>query len=108
MRDVDCRFRLENKESVFTAPSPIIHITVKGDRVYCSTLKDSVFMLQATQRGDAFQYISGDSQPRFSTFHLATEREILVVDKAGDLVGLNGDGLYLIQGGLIHSESSET
>ena len=77
---------------MFTAPSPIIHISVKGDKVYCSTLKDSVFMLQVTVREPGFQYVAGDPQPRFSTFHFLTEEEILVVDKTGDLVGLNGDG----------------
>jgi hypothetical protein len=87
-----CRFRLENKETVFTAPSPIIHITVMGDKVYCSTLKDSVFMLQIVQ-GNAFEYLAGDPQPRFSTYHLATEHELLVVDKTGDLVGLDVNGL---------------
>ena len=77
---------------MFIAPSPIIHISVKDDKIYCSTLKDSVFMLQVREGKNSVKYISGDPQPRFSTFHLVTDNEILVVDKAGELVGLNGDG----------------
>ena len=49
-------------------------------------------MLQIVQ-GNAFEYLAGDPQPRFSTYHLATEHELLVVDKTGDLVGLDVNGL---------------
>jgi hypothetical protein len=86
---------MENNESVFTTPSPIIHISAEGDKVYCSTLKDSLFMLQVMPKEPWFKAVAGDPQPRLSTFHFLTNDEILVADKTGDLVGLSRDGRHL-------------
>jgi hypothetical protein len=85
------RFKLENKDSGFQARSPIIHISVIDNMLYCSTLKDSLCLIQFNPETNTFQALVSDPRPRLSTFHYAMSNQIIVADKCGDLVGLAGE-----------------
>ena len=81
---------------MFQARSPIIHISVTGNMLYCSTLKDSLSLIQFNPAQNTFQAVVSDPRPRLSTFHFAMQNQVIVADKIGDLVGLTGDGIFPI------------
>ena len=89
---INRRFRLENNDSVFQARSPIIHITVVGKTLHCSTLKDSFCLIEFDPGDNTFQSLMSDPKPRLSTCHIALPHQIIVADKRGELVGLGGKG----------------
>ena len=86
-------FRLESKDSVFQARSPIIHISITNNILCCSTLKDSVCQIEFSPENNTFQAIISDPKPRLSTCHMVNEHQVMVADKGGDLVGLGGPGI---------------
>ena len=86
--------RLEVKDSEFQARSPIIHITVIGKTLHCSTLKDSFCLIEFNTEDNTFQALMADPKPRLSTFHLALPHQVIVADKGGELVGLGGKGIW--------------
>jgi len=105
------RFKLVNLETGFVARSPIIHISVHGNVLYCSTLKDSLLTIAYDPTSHTFQTIMSDPKPRLSTYHLITEDEIFIADKEGSVVCLGGNsipmGYFLMIGGPRHSSFKE-
>lgn len=84
---------MENKDLAFQARSPIIHITVKGNLLYCSTLKDSLSVIEFNPEDNSLKACISDPKPRLSTFHFVFQDHIIVTDKLGDMIGLAGDGM---------------
>jgi hypothetical protein len=72
----------------FQARSPIIHLSVIGDLIYCSTLKDSLTLIQFDMANNIWRSVLSDPKPRLSTFHFVANEHVIVVDKEGDVAGL--------------------
>jgi hypothetical protein len=91
---INSRLRLESKPTDYQSRSPIIHMTVRGRLLFCSTLKDSFSILWIGESRQSVKAALSDPKPRFSTTHfLAEDGESIVADKEGQLVGLIADGI---------------
>jgi len=92
--ETKCRLRLESKTTDYQSRSPIIHMTVRGRLLFCSTLRDSISILWIAESRLSVKAALSDPKPRFSTIHyLADDGESIIADKEGQLVGLIADGI---------------
>jgi hypothetical protein len=92
---------LENSpQAVFTGRSPIIQITVIGKYLYCSTLRDSVSLLEYDNVQKTVRFVMSDPRSRLSTNHYIDlpESFIYTADKEGSVVGLVGSGISFLTG----------
>ena len=104
---LNLRFRLENKETGYRARSPIIYLSVIDDMIYCSTLKDSLTMIQFDIEKNVWRAVLSDPKPRLTTYHFVLDEHIVVADKEGDLVGLAGESPAAFAGSAKHRSFKE-